>query len=47
MSDAILQVDNLMMRFGGIKALNDVSLRVERGSVTAPTARAKPRYLTA
>lgn len=35
MSDAILQVDNLMMRFGGIKALNDVSLRVERGSVTA------------
>ena len=33
--DAILQVDNLMMRFGGIKALNDVSLRVERGSVTA------------
>jgi len=28
MSDAILQVDHLMMRFGGIKALNDVSLRV-------------------
>ncbi|WP_343551343.1 ATP-binding cassette domain-containing protein [Pantoea sp.] len=35
MSDAILQVDNLMMRFGGIKALNDVSLQVERGSVTS------------
>ncbi len=35
MSDAILQVDNLMMRFGGIKALNDVSLSVERGSVTS------------
>ena len=35
MSDAILQVDNLMMRFGGIKALNDVSLVVERGSVTS------------
>ncbi|MBE5252515.1 ABC transporter ATP-binding protein [Mixta mediterraneensis] len=35
MSDAILQVDNLMMRFGGIKALNDVSLKVERGSVTS------------
>jgi branched-chain amino acid transport system ATP-binding protein len=35
MSDAILQVDNLMMRFGGIKALNDVSLAVERGSVTS------------
>ncbi len=35
MSDAILQVDHLMMRFGGIKALNDVSLSVERGSVTS------------
>ena len=35
MSDAILQVDNLMMRFGGIKALNDVSLAVQRGSVTS------------
>lgn len=35
MSDAILQVDKLMMRFGGIRALNEVSLRVERGSVTA------------
>lgn len=35
MTDAILQVDNLMMRFGGIKALNDVSLKVERGSVTS------------
>ena len=35
MSDAILQVEHLMMRFGGIKALNDVSLRVQRGSVTS------------
>lgn len=35
MSDAILQVNNLMMRFGGIKALNDVSMAVERGSVTS------------
>ncbi|MDU5780233.1 MAG: ATP-binding cassette domain-containing protein [Pantoea sp.] len=35
MNDAILQVDHLMMRFGGIKALNDVSLRVQRGSVTS------------
>lgn len=35
MSDAILQVEKLMMRFGGIRALNDVSLKVERGSVTA------------
>jgi len=35
MSDAILRVDNLMMHFGGIKALNDVTLEVERGSITA------------
>ncbi|MDU7870536.1 MAG: ATP-binding cassette domain-containing protein, partial [Pantoea sp.] len=35
MSDAILQVEKLMMRFGGIRALNEVSLKVERGSVTA------------
>ncbi len=35
MSDAILRVDNLMMHFGGIKALNNVSLEVERGSITA------------
>lgn len=35
MSDAILRVENLMMHFGGIKALNDVSLEVERGSITA------------
>lgn len=35
MSDAILRVEHLMMRFGGIKALNDVNLQVERGSITA------------
>ena len=26
--DVILSVDNLMMQFGGIKALSDVSLKV-------------------
>jgi len=35
MSDAILRVEHLMMQFGGIKALNDVNLEVERGSITA------------
>ncbi|WP_431221796.1 ABC transporter ATP-binding protein [Serratia sp. L9] len=35
MNDAILRVEHLMMRFGGIKALNDVNLQVERGSITA------------
>ncbi|MGL4318295.1 MAG: ABC transporter ATP-binding protein [Pseudomonas sp.] len=36
MSDEmILTVDNLMMHFGGIKALNDVSLQVKRHSISA------------
>ena len=35
MSDKILSVEHLMMHFGGIKALNDVNLDVERGSITA------------
>ncbi|HSC82861.1 MAG TPA: ATP-binding cassette domain-containing protein [Pseudomonas sp.] len=36
MSDEmILTVDNLMMHFGGIKALNDVSLQVRRHSISA------------
>lgn len=34
-SDKILSVEHLMMHFGGIKALNDVNLDVERGSITA------------
>ena len=33
--DKILSVEHLMMHFGGIKALNDVNLDVERGSITA------------
>lgn len=35
MSDSILRVEHLMMNFGGINALNDVNLDVERGSITA------------
>ncbi|MBB3324916.1 ABC transporter ATP-binding protein [Atlantibacter sp. RC6] len=35
MSDSILRVEHLMMHFGGINALNDVNLDVERGSITA------------
>ncbi|MFJ4115141.1 ABC transporter ATP-binding protein [Pseudomonas psychrophila] len=35
MKDAILRVENLMMHFGGIKALKDVNLEVERSSITA------------
>ncbi|HGM4242367.1 TPA: ATP-binding cassette domain-containing protein [Pseudomonas aeruginosa] len=35
MSDKILSVEHLMMHFGGIKALNDINLDVERGSITA------------
>jgi len=35
MNENILTVEHLMMHFGGIKALNDVNLAVQRGSVTA------------
>ncbi|WP_462381418.1 ABC transporter ATP-binding protein [Pseudomonas sp. Marseille-QA0892] len=35
MSDVILTVDRLMMHFGGIKALNDVSFDIKRGSISA------------
>jgi len=33
--DIILSVDRLMMHFGGIKALNDVSLQIKRNSISA------------
>ncbi|WP_411959005.1 ABC transporter ATP-binding protein [Pseudomonas sp. s4] len=33
--DIVLSVDNLMMHFGGIKALSDVSLKVRRNSIFA------------
>ncbi|MDW3561972.1 ABC transporter ATP-binding protein [Enterobacter cloacae] len=35
MNGTILSVEHLMMHFGGIKALNDVNLDVQRGSITA------------
>ncbi len=35
MNDKILTISHLMMRFGGIRALNDVNLDVDRGSITA------------
>ncbi|GGK00544.1 ABC transporter ATP-binding protein [Pseudomonas matsuisoli] len=35
MSDVILSVERLMMHFGGIKALNDVSFEIRRGSISA------------
>ncbi|WP_116339011.1 ATP-binding cassette domain-containing protein [Enterobacter cloacae] len=35
MNETILRVEHLMMHFGGIKALNDVNLDVQRGSITA------------
>nr|WP_314561994.1 ATP-binding cassette domain-containing protein [uncultured Pseudomonas sp.] len=33
--EIVLQVEHLMMHFGGIKALSDVSLKVERNSIFA------------
>ncbi|MGC4123991.1 ATP-binding cassette domain-containing protein [Enterobacter sp.] len=35
MNGTILSVEHLMMHFGGIRALNDVNLDVQRGSITA------------
>ncbi len=35
MSEVVLSVDKLMMHFGGIKALSDVSLKVKRNSIFA------------
>lgn len=48
MTDSILRVEHLMMHFGGIKALNDVNLEVERGSITAligPNGAGKSTFL--
>ncbi|TDO97932.1 ABC transporter ATP-binding protein [Marinomonas balearica] len=33
--ESILKVDNLVMHFGGIKALNDVNFEIKRGTVSA------------
>ncbi len=33
MSDNILQIKNLVVNFGGIKAVNDISLDIERGKI--------------
>ncbi|MBI1904729.1 MAG: ATP-binding cassette domain-containing protein [Rhodocyclales bacterium] len=35
MSEAMLKVSGLTMRFGGIRALNDISFEVQRGSISA------------
>ena len=32
--DAVIDVQNVSKRFGGLRAVNDCSLRVERGSIT-------------
>jgi branched-chain amino acid transport system ATP-binding protein len=34
-NDAVLEVDHLMMRFGGLVAVNDLSFRCGRGDITA------------
>ncbi|RYE87861.1 MAG: ATP-binding cassette domain-containing protein, partial [Hyphomicrobiales bacterium] len=32
--DAVIDVQNVSKSFGGLRAVNDCSLRVERGSIT-------------
>ena len=44
MSDCILSVDHLSMRFGGIVAVNDLSFEARRRQITALTF--KMRFLT-
>jgi ABC-type branched-subunit amino acid transport system ATPase component len=44
--EPLLKVSNLVKRFGGIVAVNDVSFEVYKGETwgsSAPTARANPR----
>ncbi|MBR7113016.1 MAG: ATP-binding cassette domain-containing protein, partial [Firmicutes bacterium] len=35
MSDTILRMDNVTMQFGGVVAVNDLSLQVNRGEIVA------------
>ena len=37
--DAVIDVKNVSKRFGGLRAVNNCSLRVERGSITGLIAR--------
>lgn len=49
MSQPLLSVNGLMMRFGGLLAVNNVELELrpqEIVSLIGPTAREKPRSLT-
>ena len=40
----ILQVDNLSLSFGGIRALNDVSFTASKGEITAVKAASGARF---
>ncbi len=49
MSDTILSVERLTVRFGALAAVNDVSFVAERGRITSvigPTAPARVRCST-
>lgn len=50
MSQPLLSVNGLMMRFGGLLAVNNVNLELypqEIVSLIGPTVPEKPRFLTA
>ena len=38
----ILRVEHATMQFGGVVAVDDLSLEVNEGEIVAPTARARP-----
>ena len=50
MSENVLRLENITMQFGGVVAINDFSMHVDKGEIVAligPTARVKPRPSTA
>ena len=43
---AMLETKNLGISFGGLKAVDGLSLKIEKGQLYGPTEPARPRLLT-